>query len=89
MEQQQPAEHAEHGHVRTPTSELPHAEKLERQRRHLQILTGILVLVLILLAYSAAFDLNHWAEWIVFGAIFGTAIGLIVAVSPSRSGPAR
>ena len=80
-------EHPDHPHVRTPTSQLPHAEKLERQRRQLQMLTGALVVVLILLAYSAARDLNHWAEWIVFGAIVGTAIGMMIAVRPGRSAP--
>jgi hypothetical protein len=51
------------------------------------MLTGALVVVLILLAYSAACDLNHWAEWIVFGAIVGTAIGMMIAVRPGRSAP--
>jgi membrane protein YdbS with pleckstrin-like domain len=68
-------------HRRTPTSQLPHAEKLQRQQRHLQMLTGALVLVLALLVYSAAFDLDHWAEWIVFGGIVFTAVGVILAVN--------
>lgn len=43
---------------------------------------GVLLAVLALLAYSAAFDLDHWAEWIVFGGIVFTAIGVMIAVNP-------
>jgi hypothetical protein len=39
-----------------------------------------MVAVLALLAYSAAFDLDNWAEWVVFGGICATAIGIMVAV---------
>jgi len=60
--------------------ELPHAEKVRRQQRHLQILTVVLLAVLAMLAYAAAFDLDHWAEWIVLGGICFTALGTIVAV---------
>ena len=80
------SEHREHRQARTPISQLPHEEKLARQRRHVEMLTGALVLVLLLLVYSAAFDLDHWAEWIVFGGIVATAIGVMVAVRP-RSDP--
>ncbi|MGI9557664.1 MAG: hypothetical protein ACR2N5_06955 [Solirubrobacterales bacterium] len=83
MEQHEPG-HSENRHVRTPTSELPHAEKVARQRLHLRLLTGVLLVVLVLLAYSAAFDLNHWAEWVVFGGIVFAAIGMIIAVRPIR-----
>jgi membrane protein YdbS with pleckstrin-like domain len=69
--------------LRTPTRELPHAEKLRRQQRHLQILTVVLLAVLAMLAYAAAFDLDHWAEWIVLGAICFTALGTIIAVHSS------
>jgi hypothetical protein len=44
------------------------------------VLTVVLLAVLAMLAYAAAFDLNHWAEWIVFGAICVTALGTIIAV---------
>jgi len=37
--------------------------------------------VLLLLVYSAAFDIDHWAEWIVFGGIVATAIGAGVAIN--------
>jgi hypothetical protein len=70
--------HREH-HVRTPTSELPHEEKLRRQQRHITMLTVGLLGVLAMLAYSAAFDLDHWAEWVVLGAIVFTAVGFIIA----------
>lgn len=70
----------ERHHLRTPTSQLPHEEKLHRQQRHIQILTAVLLAVTALLAYSAAFDLDHWAEWIVFGGIVATVIGAMIAV---------
>ena len=41
----------------------------------------VLLAVLAMLAYAAAFDLDHWAEWIVFGAICFTALGAIIAVN--------
>jgi hypothetical protein len=75
----------EHHHLshHTPTSQLPHQEKIKRQERHLQILTVVLLLVLALLAYSAAFDLDNWAEWVVLGGIVSVAIGTMIAVHTS------
>lgn len=74
-------ENRDHEHrLRTPTSELPHEEKLKRQQRHMQILTGALLLVLAMLVYSAIFDLDNWSEWVVFGAICATAVGAVIAV---------
>jgi hypothetical protein len=71
----------EHHHrLHTPTSELPHAEKLARQQFHIRILTGVLVLVVAALAYAAAFDLDSAAEWIIFGMICFTAAGAMIAV---------
>ncbi len=67
-------------HVRTPTDELSHEQKLHRQQAHIRLLTLGLVLVLALLAYAAAFDLDHWAEWVVFGGICATAVGFMIAV---------
>lgn len=49
------------------------------------MLTVVLVAALVMLAYAAAFDLDHWAEWVVLGAICATAIGVIVAVQSPRS----
>jgi len=71
--------HHEH-HARTPTHELPHAERLARERFHVTVLTFMLLGALAVLAYSAAFDLDHWAEWIVFGGICFAALGSIVAI---------
>jgi hypothetical protein len=77
--------HREH-HLRTPTGQLPHEEKLRRQQRHLTILTVVLVAVLLMLAYTAAFDLDHWAEWVVLGGICATAVGFMIAAqSQARS----
>ena len=72
--------HHRERHVRTPTAELSHDQKLHRQQAHIRLLTLGLVAVLALLAYAAAFDLNHWAEWVVFGGICATAVGFMVAV---------
>jgi hypothetical protein len=71
--------HQEH-HLRTPTHELSHEERLARERFHTTVLSVVLVGVLAMLAYAAAFDLDHPAEWIVFGGICFTALGSIVAV---------
>jgi membrane protein YdbS with pleckstrin-like domain len=71
--------HREH-HVRTPTENLPHAEKIARQERHIRLLTLGSLLVLAALAYSAIFDLNSAAEWIVMGGIVATVAGMIIAV---------
>ncbi|MCB0874835.1 MAG: hypothetical protein R2718_11945 [Solirubrobacterales bacterium] len=80
MTDPQASQHHEH-HLRTPTSELPHEEKIKRQRRHLQILTGVMLLVLAMLVYAALSDLDSWAEWVVFGGICATAVGAVVAVN--------
>jgi accessory gene regulator protein AgrB len=64
----------------TPTRRLPHPEKVRREQRHIAMLTGVLGAVLLLLLYTAAFDLNSWSEWIVFGAISFAAIGTGIAV---------
>ena len=71
----------------TPTRELPHQEKLARQRAHIRILTVVLVVVLAALVYAAAFDLNSSAEWIVFGMIVFTVAGAMIAVhKPGSAG---
>jgi hypothetical protein len=44
------------------------------------VLSGVLVLVLLMLAYAAAFDLDSWPEWLVLGAICFTAVGALIAV---------
>ncbi len=80
MTDPQESRHHEH-HLRTPTNELPHEEKLKRQERQMQIVTGVMLLVLAMLVYSALFDLDNWSEWVVFGAICATAIGTVIAVN--------
>jgi len=72
--------HREH-HVRRPTGELSHEEKLARQRLHMTIMSGVLVAVLLMLAYASIFDLDSWAEWVVLGAICVTALGTLIAVN--------
>jgi hypothetical protein len=76
--------HHEH-HLRTPTAELGHQQKLARQRTHIAVLSGVLVLVLLMLAYASIFDLDSWAEWVVLGAICFTALGALVAVNTRGS----
>jgi fatty acid desaturase len=72
--------HHRERHVRTPTGELSRDLMLRRERGHVRILTLALLAVLAMLAYAAAFDLNHWAEWIVFGGICAVAVGFMIAV---------
>lgn len=71
--------HREH-HIRTPTHELSHEDRLRRERFHTTVLSVVLIGVLLMLAYAAAFDLDHPAEWIVLGGICFTALGSIIAV---------
>ena len=66
--------------VTTPTRKLPHPDKVRRERRHAAMLTGTLIGLLVLLAYTAAFDLNTWAEWTVIGVMAIIAVGTGVAV---------
>jgi hypothetical protein len=75
--------HREH-HLRTPTGELSHEQKLARQALHIRVLLAVLVLVLLMLGYAAVFDLDSWAEWVVMGGICSVAIGTIIAVSYRR-----
>ncbi|MQA73183.1 MAG: hypothetical protein GEU88_02325 [Solirubrobacterales bacterium] len=77
--------HREH-HLRTPTGELSHEDRLARQAFHLKILCGVLILTLLMLGYAAAFDLDSWPEWLVLGGICTVAVGTIVALSPRRHG---
>lgn len=81
------AEAPEHHLHHTPTSALPHAQKIARQQTHIRILSGVMVLVVAALAYAAVFDLDSAAEWIVFGMIIFTVIGAMIAVhKPESSG---
>ena len=67
-------------HLRTPTSQLPHAEKVRRQERHVEILSVVLLAVLAMLVYSAIFDLDHWAEWVDFGGVVAAAVGAGITI---------
>lgn len=78
------APHHHERHLRTPTHELSHEEKLRRQQTHLRILTGVVVLVLAMCVYAATSELDSWAEWAVFGGICSVAVGAIIALSPRR-----
>ncbi len=78
------AEHHHEHRLRTPTGELHHEEKLKRQALHIEILSVIVVVLLLLVIYAAAFDLDSWAEWIVFGGICSVSVGAIIALSPRR-----
>jgi hypothetical protein len=31
-------------------------------------------------------EIDHWSQWVVLGAIVGTVIGVMIAVSPNRRG---
>jgi hypothetical protein len=75
----QRAPHREH-HLRTPTHELPHEERVRRERFHVTVLSFVLLGTLAMLAYAAAFDIDHPGEWIVLGAIAATALGSVVAI---------
>jgi hypothetical protein len=66
--------------VAIPTSRLSHPEKVRREQRHVGALTGVLGAALLLLVYTAAFDLDSWAEWTVFGGVCLTAVGAAIAL---------
>jgi formate hydrogenlyase subunit 3/multisubunit Na+/H+ antiporter MnhD subunit len=38
--------------------------------------------LLAMLVYAAAFDLDNWSEWVVFGGICSVAVGTIIAIRP-------
>ena len=82
------ADEERHPHLHhTPTSALPHEQKIARQQAHIRILTGACLLVLVALGYAAAFDLDSVAEWIVFVMIIVTVIGAMIAVHGPRDQP--
>lgn len=66
--------------VRTPTGKLPHPAKVRRERQHAAVLAGVLLAVLLLLVYTAAFDLSSWAEWTFLGILVAIAVGAGIAV---------
>jgi hypothetical protein len=75
--------HGKH-HLRQPTQQLGHGEKLLREAMHRRVLMATLVLALIAGVAALVLDLNSWAGWVVLGGICVTVIGLIIAISPTR-----
>ncbi len=71
--------------VSTPTGQLSHPDKVRREQRRVGMLNGVLIAVLLLLVYAAAYDLDSAAEWTVFGVIVLTAVGMGVAVQTRSS----
>jgi len=67
-------------HLRAPTHELPHEERIRRERFHVTVLSFVLIATLAMLAYAATFDIDHPGEWIVFAAICATGLGTVVAI---------
>ena len=57
-----------------------------RDRRPVIAYTVIAVLVLGVLAYVTATTIEGWAQAVVLGVIVLTAVGTIIAVSPTRRG---
>ena len=49
------------------------------------MLNGVLIAVLLLLVYTAAYDLDSAAEWTIFGVIVLTAVGMGIAVQTRSS----
>ena len=78
------ASHHRKHHLRTPSPELSHGNKLLRETLHRRILTAVLVLALAAAVVAVAFDLTSWAGWAVLIAICVTVIGVIIAISPAR-----
>lgn len=74
------APHRGEHHMRTPTGELTHEQKLRRQQTHINIFTLMLLALLALLVYAAIFDLDSWPEWVVLGGIASVAVGFMIAV---------
>ncbi len=75
--------HREH-HLRTPSPELSHSDKLLREAFHRRILAGVLLVVLAAAAIALVLDLDSWPEWVVLTMVCVTAVGVIIAVSPTR-----
>ena len=71
--------------VSRPTGQLSHPEKVRREQRRVGMLNGVLIAVLLLLVYTAAYDLDSAGEWIVFGVIVLTAVGAGIAVQTRSS----
>jgi len=51
-----------------------------------EIGTFVLLIIAIVGAAIAFEEIDHWSQWVVLGAIIGTVIGFMIAVSPNRRG---
>jgi hypothetical protein len=57
-----------------------------RSARGLATYTAIALPLLLVLAWTALAGIDHSYQWIVFGALVFTTIGVMIAVSPARRG---
>lgn len=57
-----------------------------RHRRAVVTYTVLAAMVLAALGYATVIAIDGWAQAIVFGFILLTAVGAMIAVSPSRRG---
>jgi hypothetical protein len=71
---------------RIDLSEMGGTRLLAASRRGLAIFTGLGLVLLAVLIWSAFAGVDEWYQWAVLGAFVTTAIGLMIAVSPSRRG---
>jgi fatty acid desaturase len=55
-----------------------------RDRRPVIAYTAVAVLVAAALLYAVVWGINGWPQALVLGVIVATAIGLMIAVSPTR-----
>jgi fatty acid desaturase len=55
-----------------------------RDRRPVIAYTAVAVLLAAVLLYAVAWGIDGWPQAVVLGVIIVTAIGLMIAVSPSR-----
>ena len=78
------ASHHRKHYLRTPSQQLSRGDKLLREALHRRVLNSGLLVALIAGLFAAMLDLNSWGAWVVLGGICFTAVGLIIAVSPTR-----
>jgi hypothetical protein len=55
-----------------------------RSRHGPAIFTVIALPLLVVMSVAAVAIAEEWWQWLVFGVIVATAIGLIIAISPTR-----
>jgi hypothetical protein len=54
--------------------------------RGVEAYTVIAIIAAAVLSAIAFETIEHWAQWVVLGAIVATVIGFMIAVSPARRG---